>query len=78
MRMARRSGFDGLRFHDLRHTSATLALKAGIPAKVVSERLGHSKVAFTLDTYAHVLPDMEQAAAEAMDSMIPSPEAIGL
>jgi hypothetical protein len=45
-----------LSFHDLRHTAATLLLKAGVPVKVVSEMLGHASVAFTLQTYAHVLP----------------------
>jgi len=52
-----------LRLHDLRHTHATLLLKAGVPPKVVSERLGHSSVAFTLDTYAHVVPGMQADAA---------------
>ena len=55
-----------LRFHDLRHTAATLMLKNGTNAKVVSERLGHATVAFTLDRYAHVLPTMQRDAAEAL------------
>ncbi len=71
--VARRLGFTGLRFHDLRHTSATLALQAGVPAKLVSDRLGHASVAFTLDTYAHVLPDQQRQAADLMDSLLPSP-----
>lgn len=50
-------------FHGLRHTYATLALRAGVPLTVVSKRLGHSDVAITLKTYAHVLADMEQAGA---------------
>ena len=48
-----------VRFHDLRHTHASLLLQAGEHAKVVSERLGHSSVAFTLDTYGHLMPGME-------------------
>ncbi len=57
-----------IRLHDLRHTHATLLLAAGINPKVVSERLGHSSVAFTLDTYAHVMPGMQpEAAALFMD-----------
>ena len=48
-------------FHGLRHTSATLLLLAGVPAKVVSERLGHKKIAMTLDVYSHVLPSMGAA-----------------
>jgi len=62
-RHVRRTGLPRLRLHDLRHTHATLLLKAGVPPKVVSERLGHSSVAFTLDTYAHVVPGMQADAA---------------
>jgi integrase len=50
-----------VRFHELRHTHASLLLQAGEHAKVVSERLGHSSVAFTLDTYGHLMPGMEEA-----------------
>ncbi len=53
-----------IRLHDVRHSHASLLLKAGVNPKVVSERLGHSSVAFTLDTYAHVLPGMQPEAAE--------------
>jgi len=56
-----------LRLHDLRHTHATLMLKSGIHPKIVSERLGHSTVAFTLDTYSHVVPGLQEAAAKAFD-----------
>lgn len=59
-----------LRWHDLRHTAATLMLRAGVNPKMVSERLGHSTVAFTLDTYAHVLPDMQRDAAETLAAAI--------
>lgn len=69
-RMARSHGFENFRFHDLRHTSATLALQAGIHPKVVSERLGHATIAITLDTYSHVLPDMQRAAADALDAVL--------
>ena len=48
-----------IRLHDLRHTHATLALKAGVPVKVISERLGHESPAFTLKQYAHVIPGMQ-------------------
>ena len=72
-RLVRRIGLGSLRFHDLRHTSATLALQAGIPAQVVSRRLGHASVAFTLDTYAHVLPDQQREAADLMDTVLPAP-----
>lgn len=57
-------------FHDLRHTHATLLLKEGIHPKIVSERLGHSKVSITLDTYSHVIPDMQTEAAEKIEEML--------
>jgi integrase len=56
--------------HGLRHTSATLMLKENVPAKVVSERLGHSKIGITLDTYSHVLPDMQREAADKISQVI--------
>ena len=52
-----------IRLHDLRHTHATLAVKAGVPVKVISERLGHETPAFTLKQYAHVIPGMQAEAA---------------
>jgi len=55
-RIAKSVGISGIRLHDLRHTHATLMLRQGVHPKVVSERLGHSSVAITLDTYSHVLP----------------------
>lgn len=58
-----RSGLPRIRFHDLRHTHATLLLKAGVPIKVVSERLGHSTPGFTMATYQHVIPGMQEEAA---------------
>jgi len=56
-----------MRFHDLRHTAATLLLRRGVNPKIVSEMLGHSSVSITLDIYSHVTPDMQQQAADAMD-----------
>ncbi len=58
-----------VRLHDLRHTHASLLLQAGEHAKVVSERLGHSSVAFTLDTYGHLMPGMEAGAAAKLDGL---------
>ena len=55
-----------MRFHDLRHTAATLLLSRGVNPKIVSEMLGHATIAITLDIYSHVLPDMQQQAAAAM------------
>lgn len=56
-------GINGIRFHDLRHTHASLMLQQGIHPKIVSERLGHSSINITLDTYSHVLPGLQEAAA---------------
>lgn len=56
-------------FHDLRHTHATLLLRQGINIKVISERLGHSTVAMTLDTYSHLMPDMQETAVKALEGM---------
>lgn len=62
-----------IRLHDLRHTHATLALKAGVPVKVISERLGHESPAFTLKQYAHVIPGMQAEAAAQVAAMIDGP-----
>jgi integrase len=64
-RVVRRSDLPAIRFHDLRHSYATLALKAGVHPKVVSERLGHATIAITLDLYAHVTPGIDADAANA-------------
>lgn len=59
-----------IRFHDLRHTHATLLLQAGVNVKVVSQRLGHSSIGITLQTYGHVMPDMQELAVEVMDAIL--------
>jgi len=59
------------RFHDLRHTYASLMLAAGVHPKIVSEALGHSTVAITLDIYSHVTPGLQEAAAKQLDSVLP-------
>jgi integrase len=61
------AGLPEIRFHDLRHTCATLLLTGGVHPKIVQELLGHSTIAITLDTYSHVLPGMGDIAAGAMD-----------
>lgn len=61
---------EDLRLYDLRHTCATLLLQAGENPKVVAERLGHASVTLTLDTYSHVLPDMQQRAAERLQEVL--------
>lgn len=69
--IAKKAGLEGVRFHDLRHTFASLALSRGAPAKVVSEALGHASVAFTLQTYAHVLSGMQEKAMELLNEILP-------
>ncbi len=64
------AGLPDIRLYDLRHTCATLLLAAGENPKVVSERLGHASVTLTLDTYSHVLPDMQEKAAEKLEDML--------
>jgi integrase len=59
-----------IRLYDLRHTAATLMLAAGVNAKVASERLGHSTIVLTMDTYSHVLPDMQQDAVDRVDRLL--------
>ena len=61
-----------LRFHDLRHTFATLALQNGVDVKTVSGMLGHYSAGFTLDTYAHVTTSAQRHAAEIMENVLSS------
>ena len=67
-RLAKAKQSIAVRFHDLRHTHATQLLKAGVHPKVVSERLGHASIGITLDTYSHVMPGMQEEAAERIDA----------
>ncbi|HET6262161.1 MAG TPA: site-specific integrase [Chloroflexia bacterium] len=68
--LLKRAGLPQVRFHDLRHTCATLLLIKNVNPKVVSEMLGHASIAITLDTYSHVLPDMQDSAARAMEEAL--------
>lgn len=68
--LVKRAGLRRIRVHDLRHTSATLLLLAGTPAKIVSERLGHASVGITLDLYSHVSPHMQDDAALAISRVL--------
>ncbi|WP_339803294.1 site-specific integrase [Paenibacillus sp. FSL R5-0744] len=70
--LLRKSGLPKIRLHDLRHTHASLLLKAGVHPKVVSERLGHSSITITLDRYSHLFPTMQQEAAEKLDDLLKS------
>ena len=70
-RIVKRAGLSA-RFHDLRHSYASLMLAAGVHPKIVSEALGHSTVAITLDIYSYVTPRLQEAAAKQLDSVLPS------
>ncbi|MCH7984387.1 MAG: site-specific integrase [Chloroflexi bacterium] len=76
-RAAKKLGFTRLRFQDTRHTHASLLLLTGAHPKIVSERLGHASVAFTLDTYSHVLPGLQEAAADRLDQLMTGTGSIG-
>lgn len=66
----RRADLPHIRFHDLRHTHATLLLSKDINVKVISERLGHSKISVTLDTYSHVIPSMQQEVTNTLEEIV--------
>ena len=59
-----------IRFHDLRHTAASLMLNNGVDVLVASQRLGHAHPSITLDVYGHLMPSMQSRAAEIIDSLI--------
>lgn len=70
IKLVRRCGLPGVRFHDARHTHASLLLKQGVHPKIVQERLGHSSIQTTLDTYSHIAPGLQQAAANKFDDIV--------
>lgn len=70
IKLVRRTGLEGVRLHDARHSHASLMLKQGTHPKIVSERLGHANIGITLDTYSHILPGLQEAAADRFDKMV--------
>ena len=66
----KKAGLPDIRFHDLRHTAASIMLNHGVPVIVVSRRLGHSKPSITLDIYGHLIPGMQAGIAEQIDELI--------
>jgi integrase len=79
-RLIKQAGVPDIRFHDLRHTCASLLFRMGIPAKVVSDRLGHANVGFTLQVYTHIYDEQRREAAVPMLQMLgnPTPRAVGV
>ena len=72
--ICKKADIHGIRFHDLRHTHATLLMKQGVNPKVVQERLGHSSISITLDIYSHVVPGMQELAATRFDEVLKVPQ----
>lgn len=71
-KLLKKAALPDVRFHDLRHSTATLLLSKGVHPKVVQEILGHSEISMTLDTYSHVLPTMQKAAMEGLNDFFDS------
>jgi integrase len=71
-RIVKRAGLESVRFHDLRHTFASLMLLRGAKPKVISEALGHASVAFTMDTYSHIIEGMQEDAMALLDEVLPA------
>lgn len=69
-KLLKRAELPEIRFHDLRHTCATLLLSRNVNPKVVPEMLGHSSIAITLDTYSHELPIMQESAVRALEDVL--------
>ena len=69
-KIVRRVGVDGITFHSLRHTHASIMLQQGVSSKTVAERLGHSTVVITLDTYSHVTPGVKEDAASRFEEAL--------
>ena len=69
-KIVRRAGLDGITFHSLRHTHASIMLQQGVSSKTVAERLGHSTVVITLNTYSHVTPGVKEDAANRFEEAL--------
>ena len=69
-RVLKKAGLPKKRFHDLRHTCASLLLAQGVHPRVVMEILGHSQISMTMDTYSHVIPELQDDAAAKMDALL--------
>jgi integrase len=70
VKLVKRVGLGGVRLHDARHSHASLMLKQGVHPKIVQERLGHASIQITLDTYSHVAPGLQEAAAARFDELV--------
>jgi len=73
-RLLDQAGLRQRRFHDFRHSCATLMVAQGVPSRVVMDVLGHSQIGLTMNTYAHVIPELRRDAADRMDFLLTRPE----
>ena len=71
-RIAKQAGLENVRFHDLRHTFASLMFLRGAKPKVISEALGHASVAFTMEVYSHIIEEMQSDAMALLDEVLPA------
>ena len=69
-KLLKASGLTKIRFHDLRHTAASLMLNHGIPVLIISKRLRHSKPSITIDVYGHIIPSRQEEVAQLMDTLM--------
>ena len=69
-KLVKRTGFEGIRLHDARHTHASLLLKQSVHPKIVQERLGHATIPTTLNLYSHISPGLQEAAAIGFDKLV--------
>ena len=69
-KLLKRAGLPDIRFHDLRHSAATMLLGMGVHPKIVQERLGHHDIGTTMDIYSHVLPSMQEGAIKQLNSLL--------
>ena len=69
-RILKDAGLPDIRFHDLRHTAASLMVKHNVPLNIISKRLGHARVSITLDIYSHTVPGMQEEAVEMIDELV--------
>ena len=69
-KLLNKANLPDIRFHDLRHSAATLLLSLGVHAKVVQEMLGHTQISMTMDIYSHVLPSMQQDAVSRLNDLL--------
>ncbi len=76
-KLLEQAGLPDIRFHDLRHSAATLLLSEGVHPKVVQEMLGHSTISMTMDVYSHVLPSMQQDAVSRLNTVLGNPKEEG-